>query len=110
MDGRKREQRRFKRCPLDTVAGISRFGEFVFENSIEVSEGGMLVSASGKYQVGDSVDIFFFVPSGKFVKVSGEVAYLLNRGTGSCNVGLRFTDPSDACKATIREYVNDATL
>jgi hypothetical protein len=101
------DKRRFKRCPLDTVTGVSRDGEFHFENSVEISEGGMKLITTGDYKVGDRIDVFFFVPKGKFVKAVGEVAYLLPENSHR-QVGLRFDEPSESSCEAIREFVNDS--
>jgi hypothetical protein len=103
------DQRRFKRCTLEMLVGVIRHGQFGFEYSREVSEGGMLLGTFTRYAVGDIIDISFFMPpTGEVVLVRGEVVYQMEPEPGKYYAGVRFLDAPAQALTSIREYVADS--
>jgi hypothetical protein len=100
------DQRRFKRCPLEMLVGVTRDGQFGFEYSRQVSEGGMLLGVFNKFIVGEEIEISFFMPpTGEVVVVRGEVAYCLTPEPNKYYAGVRFLNPTAPSLNAIRQYV-----
>lgn len=100
------EHRRFKRGKLEMLVGVIRAGQFSFEFSCEVSEGGMLLSVYNQYKVSEEIEISFFMPpNGEVILVRGEVVYGLEPEPGKKYVGIRFLDPSSFTQLLIRQYI-----
>ena len=102
-------RRQFKRCRLEILVGVSRLGQFGFEYSVDVSQGGMCLGVYSKYQVGEVVDISFFIPpTGEVVQVRGEVVYILEPSPGEHFAGIRFLEPSRPTQDLIGQYITSA--
>lgn len=79
---------------------------FVFEHSLEVSEGGLLMTAASRvYQLGDQFRLSFKLPYSQIVSLQGEVIYVLNGFYGPRQVGIRFLQISSDDRRLIRDYV-----
>jgi hypothetical protein len=102
------DKRRFKRCSLEMLVGVIRSGQFGFEYSQQVSEGGMLLGTFNKFSVGELIEISFFMPpTGEVVLVRGEVVYCLEPEPHKYFAGVRFLDAPENAVSSIREYVID---
>lgn len=106
------EKRRFKRSPLEMLVGVIRNGQFGFEYSQEVSEGGMLLGTFNRFFVGEIIEVSFFMPpTGEVILVRGEVVYCLEPEPHKYFAGVRFLDATSQAIETIRRYVtNEAPL
>ena len=101
------DQRRFKRCTLEMLVGVTREGQFGFEYSVQVSEGGMLLGVFSPFQVGELLEISFFMPpTGDLISVRGEVVYCTEPDSGKYFAGVRFLEASGTTVQTIRSFVN----
>jgi len=102
------DKRRFKRCALEMLVGVIRHGQFGFEYSQTVSEGGMLLGTFNKFEPGEIVEISFFMPpTGEVVLVRAEVAYSLEPEPHKYFAGMRFLDAAPHATTSIREYVEN---
>jgi PilZ domain len=102
-------RRRFKRRSLEILAGVKRGGQFGFEYCVQVSEGGMLLGVCHSYDVGETVEISFFIPpDGKEILLKGKVIYQYKSDQGRNFVGICFISPSAISKDAIRIYVGAA--
>ena len=102
------DKRRFKRCSLEMLVGVIRQGQFGFEYSQQVSEGGMLLGVFNKFDAGEIIEISFFMPpTGEVILVRGEVAYCLEPEPHKYFAGVRFLDAPSSAVSTIRDYVMD---
>jgi hypothetical protein len=100
------DKRRFKRCSLEMLVGVIRNGQFGFEYSQQVSEGGMLLGVFNRFFVGEIIEISFFMPpTGEVILVRGEVVYCLEPEPHKHFAGVRFLDATDSALETIRQYV-----
>jgi hypothetical protein len=108
MSTQKEDKRRFKRCSLEMLVGVIRNGQFGFEYSQQVSEGGMLLGTFNKFNVGEIIEISFFMPpTGEVVLVQGEIVYCLEPEPHKYYSGVRFLDAPENALSSIREYVID---
>lgn len=104
------DKRRFKRCSLEMLVGVIRNGQFGFEYSQQVSEGGMLLGVFNRFFVGEIIEISFFMPpSGEVILVRGEVAYCLEPEPHKYFAGVRFLDATPSALDSIRQYVSTET-
>ena len=100
------DKRRHKRCSLEMLVGVIRNGQFGFEYSQQVSEGGMLLGTFNRFFVDEIIEVSFFMPpTGEVVLVRGEVVYCLEPEPHKHYAGVRFLDAPDAAIETIRRYV-----
>lgn len=103
------QARRYPRRTFDKLVAILYRGRSGFENSVEISEGGILLQADRQYHVGDTIEICVVVPGHKFQIVIGTIAYVRGERTHERMVGIRFRSPAaDVAKLqeAIRKYVN----
>ena len=97
------ERRRHKRCKYGIKVGVFRAGEFHFEQCHEISEGGMLIAIQNHYEVGDRLEICFFLPSGDFFIVSASPVYTFQ--SGAKFAGIQFLNPPKDMVEKVREFV-----
>jgi hypothetical protein len=88
------------------LVGVIRNGQFGFEYSMQVSEGGMLLGVFNRFEVGEIIEISFFMPpTGEVILIRGEVAYCIEPEPHKYFAGVRFLDATPASLAAIRHYV-----
>ena len=88
------------------LVGVIRNGQFGFEYSAQVSEGGMLLGVFNRFQVGEIIEVSFFMPpTGEVILVRGEVVYTLEPSPHKYYAGVRFLDATPSAVETIRHYV-----
>src|SRR5208337_4552732 len=96
-------RRRCAHVPYRTSVTCVREGERFNATSISIGEGGMALESSGTAQVDDVFELEFNLPDAKKpVKVTGKIRVKEASGRTS----IEFTDPSDAGRDAIREYVH----
>lgn len=100
-----RELRRFRRGRLETAVAVTCRNEFLVQNCVNISEGGMLLRAFSRYLSGDSIEVGWFVPGGHFVKAVAEVSYTLEPSPGEFYAGIRFIEISQESRVSIRQYL-----
>ena len=59
---------------LDTAVAVTCRGQFLVQNCVNISEGGMLLRVFSRYLMGDLIEVGCFIPDGQFVKAVAEVA------------------------------------
>jgi CheY-like chemotaxis protein len=97
------ERRRCARVPHRASVTCIRGGERFNATSISIGEGGIALESSGTVQVDEVIELEFNLPdSKKPVKVTGKIRVKEASGRTS----IEFTDPSDAGRDAIREYVH----
>jgi hypothetical protein len=74
--------------------------------TIEISEGGLLLRTTLLLRPGDQVSVHFIIPNA-YIRTTGEVIYLLPNleDPNSCQVGVRFTSISDVDKSLIQKFI-----
>jgi CheY-like chemotaxis protein len=98
------ERRRCAHVPYRTSVTCVREGERFNATSISIGEGGMALESSGTAQVDDVLTLEFNMPDlKKPIKVTGKVQIKEASGRTS----IEFTDPRDAGRDVIREYIHD---
>ena len=98
------ERRRCAHVPYRTSVTCIREGERFNATSVSISEGGMELESSGTAQVDDVLTLEFNMPDlKKPIKVTGKVR--VKEGSG--RTSIEFTDPRDAGRDVIREYIHD---
>jgi CheY-like chemotaxis protein len=98
------ERRRCAHVPYRTSVTCMREGERFNATSVSISEGGMELESSGTAQVDDVLTLEFNMPDlKKAIKVTGKVRVKEASGRTS----IEFTDPRDAGRDVIREYIHD---
>lgn len=102
------EQRRYRRGRLETAVAVTCRGQFLVQNCVNVSEGGLLLRVFSRYLVGDIIEVGMFVPGGQFVKAVGEVAYVMETSPGEYYAGVRFIEIASTNQIAIRDYVEQA--
>jgi hypothetical protein len=102
--GANQDRRRFKRSPLSTRVAVFRDGQFTFEASVEVGEGGMCLEVKNFYSVGEMVQVIFFTSPSTYVMTEAEIVYKMNSDPQKY-VGLRFLQPTSRDQESIRHYV-----
>lgn len=104
------ESRIHPRCKLEMLVGVIRNGKFGFEYSMQISEGGMLLEMYSPCQVGEHIEVSFFMPpAGELILVKGEIAYCLEPTPGRGLAGVRFLNASAGTQAIIRKFVEMST-
>ncbi|MEZ0392423.1 MAG: PilZ domain-containing protein [Pseudobdellovibrionaceae bacterium] len=99
------QRRRFPRQRIEAQVGVLKQSSFMIEKALEVSEGGMLLQSSQKMEIGQQLEVRFFLPNGAFVCAQSEVAYLLKPEPHYAFAGLRFTEVSHEVQVSIRCFV-----
>lgn len=99
------EQRRYQRSKLETAVAVTCRGQFLVQNCLNISEGGMLLRVFTRYLVGDLIEVGCFIPGGIFIKAVGEIAYLTEPNPGEYYAGLRFVEIQQSSQLAIRDYV-----
>jgi CheY-like chemotaxis protein len=98
------ERRRCAHVPYRTSVTCVREGERFNATSVSISEGRMELESSGTAQVDDVLTLEFNMPDlKKPIKVTGKVRVKEASGRTS----IEFTDPRDAGRDVIREYIHD---
>lgn len=99
------DKRRFKRRKIQVQVAVFYRGDYFYEKSCEVSEGGMLLRVTSDYAVGDLVELCFVASSGDLVEERAEVVYRLVGEGGESYVGVRFIDISINNQKLIHQFV-----
>ncbi|RYZ73194.1 MAG: PilZ domain-containing protein [Proteobacteria bacterium] len=76
-----------------------------FATGLEISEGGLLISADADYKIGEILQVRFFIPGTASYEANCEVAYVV-KSTNDRFAGLRFVETNEQLKASIREFVS----
>ena len=98
--------RQHRRVSLNCLVGVLDEHQFCFEHSLEISEGGLLMSsASRTYVAGQQLELSFKIPYAEPVTIRGEVIYVLNGSYGPRQVGIRFLEAPQLALLYIRKYV-----
>lgn len=106
------DRRQFKRRALRVRAQLTLNLNLVFEvRTIDISQGGMAISAHASPQAGTRMAIRFGLPSQAggitLVDLQAEVVNsVLMTGADGFKIGLRFIDPSKESSDVISEYIN----
>lgn len=99
------EKRRYKRCAIDARAVVIHRGQYLNEIAVDVSEGGMRVRVLKPYEIGETIEVCFFLGNGAFIEEVGEVAYSYVGDDGERYIGVRYPKPSRTNQTLIRQFV-----
>lgn len=98
--------RRYRRSTIDVKVGLYYRNEFRFETGIQISEGGMLLAVRQPYQVGDALELCFFLPEGEMIEARAQVVYALDQESEqNLKIGLAFHVLPSNMQRWIRNYV-----
>jgi CheY-like chemotaxis protein len=101
------ERRRAARIPYRTTVTCIRDEDRFNVTSISIGEGGMGLESSGTAAIDDIVTLEFTLPEAKRpVKVTGKV----RAKEASGRTSIEFTDPTEAGREAIREYVTSKVI
>lgn len=101
--------RRYSRGPFSAPIACVHESRVTFETAVEISEGGLLVSTSSDYKIGEILKLSFFIPGVTSFEADCEVTYLVNSSGQALSAGfagLRFLESNEHLSASIREFVS----
>lgn len=104
------EKRRYQRRSVDCRAVLIHRGQYLNETAVEVSEGGMRVRVLKPYDVGDPLEVCFFLGSGAFIEQVGEVVYSYLTEDGERFIGIKYSNPTPINQNLIRQFVERPKL
>lgn len=105
IEGRRTPRRAFTR-PI----GVLRRGEYRVSQSVQLSEGGMLISTRVKMEAGDHIVITAIIHGGESLVVTAEVLYETKSSLSGAQYGIKFIDLPLHQRRMIRNYVSAKTL
>ena len=76
-----------------------------FCNSVDISASGMLIETDKTFSQGDILSCSFFLPSTKQIQVSGKVARVARKSSGSNLYGIQFIDLTPDNQSAIEAYI-----
>lgn len=101
------DRRAHKRYRLDAAVSVCYAGDFSIQKCVQISEGGMLLSAQADvWSVGSQIEICFLIPGGKSVILNGEIVYDLKLQQGQTYAGVRFINLSSSVQELLGQYVS----
>ena len=99
-----RDKRKHPRCKLDAAVGVTCQDQFLVQNCVEISEGGMLLRVFSSYKPGDRLEVSLFLKN-QFITAECEVVHTREPAPGQGHVGVKFSQTADSVRTTIRSYV-----
>lgn len=97
-------KRRFRRTTIRCRVGIFANYTYKFVDSVTLGEGGMLLKGDPTLlNVGQEIELHFYLPGDEFIDVRGVVLYHLKDETPG--IGIKFTELSGQSLKAIRDYV-----
>lgn len=101
-----KETRRFPRLPLRTTVSCRSGATQVNLESLNISEGGMLLEPSGDLNIGQEVSLHFTIPEiGKPLKTRARIL----RKEPIDSLAVEFTELTPTDRKTIRRYITGQT-
>ena len=103
---RRRVPRRNFECPV----GVLLQGDYTIQRSFQVGEGGMMISAPKKLDVGVQIVTSFYLEGLQLIIVRGIVRNIMPaKGSLPERYGIEFTHLGSKYKREIRNFVSAAT-
>jgi hypothetical protein len=103
------EGRRTPRRAFVHPVGILVGGRYLLEQALQLSEGGMLISAADKLDVAKQVVVTLVMPGAGYVVARGEIIYGKPAEKGQTHYGVKFASLHLNQRRAIRNYVTAKT-
>lgn len=101
------ERRAHRRYSIDSPISVCYLGDYSIQKCVQISEGGMLLSAQEAcWSVGGHIEICFIIPGNKSIILYGEVVYDLQLDNKQRFAGVRFINISSTSQALLRQYIS----
>ncbi len=100
-----KEMRRHQRKSIETYVSLFDGKTLVFSNASDISEGGMCLRSDTALNVGDSLELRFFLPSGEFISTRSKVAHASQAQPGGYIAGIEFVSITEQAQSRIGAYV-----
>ena len=86
-------------------------GKYALQDSLELSEGGMLLRSESKFAKNQRIVVTVIIPSGGTVVAAGEIIYINPPAKGSRghSYGVKYSELERNLRRIIRNYVSAKT-